>query len=70
MNYKEIESIREELHDKVGASISAVKMYQASIEKQLEDIPEEVEENFRIIDKLIDDSCESIRKLSKQLKDL
>ncbi len=65
-----IDKITANLHDTVGANISTAKMYYAPLKKYIEDAPDEDKESFIKANELLDDSCNSIRKITKQLKEV
>lgn len=68
-NGQEIEKnrIAMELHDKLGAILSTVKLYFKSIDKQINHLKEENINQYHKANTLLDEACDETRKIAHQL---
>lgn len=64
---KEKNRIATELHDRLGAILSTVKLYFKSIDKQINHLKEENIKQYHKANELLDEACEETRKIAHQL---
>lgn len=66
---KERQRISSELHDKLGAILSTVKLYFKSIDGQINQLKAENIEQYHKANLLLDEACDETRKIAHELSD-
>jgi signal transduction histidine kinase len=59
--------IGQELHDSVGVMLSSVKLNLMPVDEVLDVLPADKRGQYQLVNRLLDDACEEVRRISHQL---
>lgn len=70
MEHKKLKEIAQRMHDELGANLSAVKAFYASVDCYMIEANKEDRDAIKRANSIIDESCEKIREIYAELNKL